>query len=247
MTSQPWISGTRTAVAVALVLLPFGVSGCGSGTTGESGDSALVFRAIAERAGGADSVNWATKLSDFLPAQQYVIDDSAPRSLGAGVVSGTVTGVSGAGAWETLGDDGDSAKQVSFDAPDADWRTILVQIKVDDANSYGNFPDVLTAEFSLSGDQDYSGVMEGLRSMSTVIAAVDEKGSYELTPDAYPIELEGQALGQIQDGDISFPALGAADTAFVANTKTLRALRREAANDHKPIVIKHGVRESGSE
>jgi hypothetical protein len=234
----------RLTVTLAAAAVACTVAGCGAapsaGVHHASGAAAVpvAFAAIRSHAELADTTSIVKTLADYLPNQLFSINGNPAAPVVAGVVEGTVTSVEPAGAWQITSDAGDPGKQVAWDSADADWRTIKFTVSVDQA--WGEFPNQVTAELSIQGDKDYVSVMNGIKSMGTAVLALDRLGSYELTPDAYPVAMNGAGFGQVDGGTITFSAMQGADAAtFVGNTKTVKDLKSAAAQE-KPIIKVRG-------
>lgn len=237
--------------ATLMTLSSFCLASCGQdGSTAsamtETAARTSMFRVIRTHAAAGSGVYFADDLGDYLPQQEVQIDDQDPIPLSPGIVAGSITDASVTNAY-TLGDsDGDPATKgspVAPDDPDADWRVVTAKLDIDrEWTSQVQVGRTITINLSISGKDDSSAFLKGLESMDHAVVVLETRN--QIGDAEYAVARSGALLGEIDNGEIRFPAL-ASEQSFVGALKNQHALNLAAKQSRKIIHVNRGVVQHG--
>lgn len=195
--------------------------------------STYVFDQIADRALSSGFTAREKTLADVLPNHFFAVGDSTPVTLATGIVFGTVSKVEPGVAYISDAGDGSGTDEigteVDFDSVDADWRVIVVTIKVDSALGGISGDSTVSLGLTVDGAADTARIFAGYESMDHIIAVLDGPGDVSFDRDLYSVRQDGLLFGLVADDDsITFPALGAQGDAFIDGLVTKTDVLLEA-------------------
>lgn len=229
------------------------LSGCAT-TTAQPGKapsetSDYFFQTMAARSDVVSTVNFDAELTDWLPNRLFEIDGETPRPLGAGLAVGRITKVAG-GRGYVVGETDEAGEPVTFDSPDALWRTVDVVMSV--ARSWGEVASGGTVQFGVAfgGNKDASRMIASLSSLETIVVALLRPGFFRYNPELYSVGRNGVLLGTVDnESGLHFPSLSAStdddadeEKKFLASVRTANDLESQADKGRTVIQIKGGER-----
>lgn len=200
-----------------------------------------LFADLAARSADADSIWYADDLGDYLPIQTIRFDGRAPKQFSpAGVVRGDVINAEMVAAYRLggFGADGEerAPTRVRGDAPAADWRIAQITLDVEQAwSSDVAAGDAITLDLS-TFDSNTNATVQALESLDDAIIVLESDS--QIGDSDYSIALNGELLGHIVDGRVTFPGLGSrSESAFVSSLTTPADLTAAAKKRQNPIVV----------
>jgi len=166
-------------------------------------------------------------LADLLPNHKFVVGDSKPVALAAGIVVGTVSDVSPGAAFtfDTAGE----PVEVDFDDPSAAFRDLIITVSVESALGEVSGDAEVAFVIDIDGSADVNKAVSSFASLGRVIAVLDNPGRNAFEPNDYSVRQSGALFGVVrEDGAISFPRLGGDNGEFLDGTDTVAEVLTKA-------------------
>ncbi len=224
----------RVKSSFAVILALPGFAACSTGTQPSGalpvGDPQYVFNTIAASADSAKNVFVASKLSEALPNQTYILrTEQGVQTFkpSVGVVVGPITGVSRGEA--RMHTDEDEYEIVDFDDPRADERTALITVEVEEGFGFYSSGQQLVVRTGLHGAENPDSFVEGLRALGSVVIVLGQVADGPDKGTLYPAQM-GTLLGQVSsEGRMTFPALEEDGANFLGGIRSVGDMREALA------------------
>ena len=253
-------SRSFTCIAVVLMATTLAV-GCSSGD--DDGNETSAISSVDAREDLVSSVRGrfdaglfrfypAETLVDFLPNTTYRTESAGDVQASDAAVLGQIVAVEpGAGfvAGEEQG--GPDGVETSFDDPAALWRTVELQVQVD--QSFGGpiaSGDTVTVGFAIGNVEELETVREGFRSLGSLLLFLnDDAPTMAYDPELWGMTADGRYLATVaRDGRLELPFSGEGeDPSLVGDGLTIDDVRAAADGPGRTIVVEGSEGSEGSE
>ncbi len=227
--------------AASLIALLGGASACGSSDRDAGGQQPsatnYAMEHVHDRGEGALRLRPFANISQALPTTVLERPDGTRESVLTAVVVGTIESVDDGRAFVD-GERGSS--EVPFSAPEADWRTLHLQVEVAEGISSPRVAKRVTVGLAIGGRTDVARMRSDLAALGRVLLPLTSGGAvFAYDPALLSIAEDGQLLGLVGPDDrIELPALDPEEEErFLAGVDTLNELRAAAAGPPKVIRV----------
>lgn len=182
------------------------VTGCATGDTDAfDTDRDLVALQFWVKSETGSFVSNADTLPEYLPNQSFVVDGEEAVPLSAGAIHGTVESVIGLDGF-TISDEDETAT-TSFDAKDAQWRTVQLTVAVKEGTEGFKAGELVNIGLAITAELNTEKMLQGLEDMGEIVAILKPLDSENYRGQAYGVARNGVLLGEVKpDGTIWFDA-----------------------------------------
>lgn len=240
---------TAGRVIVAVIATMLSMTGCAASST-ESHESDAPYRPgtsyvglqLRQRAALTNVTRYHQDVEQLLGNTLFQINGGPAQALTDAVLVGEITSVAPGLGFAIDGADAPSGTPVDFDDPAALWRTVHVDVEIDEVLTGDlRVGSTITVGFAFGSMSSYEDVAEDLRAMPNVLLFVDgDSAMFDYDQNIFAVVEDGAMLGVVSGADesITFPGLSTeAAKALDAAGLTLAGLRQAASQQSRIIVI----------
>lgn len=194
--------------------------------------------AFVKRAEITETVTIESDLEDLVPNHEFTVQGESPQTLAEGIVFGSVQKAVPGAAYAAAADDTVDV-EVPFSSSRAQWRVVVLTIKVDHGLGTFDGRNKVTVGAVIDGVLDPAVAIEGYKALGRVALVLNRPGKFAFDPELYSIRQSGALLGLVSDdGAIDFPALGAESADFVGDLDTVTDVVAENRRDVDVVTVK---------
>lgn len=233
--------GRRTVVAVAV--FASAATACGDGDAVDEAARSAAIEHLQGRTQVGDRIVWYQSYEEVLPNVSFRVDDEAPQRLSDVVVVGEVVRVEDGRAFDAGVEDGPGGEPAEFDDPRARWRTLHLEVEVDEAMSRAaDVGETVTVGLAISGGVDPAVMRRGLEELGTIVLPLTSSSPVFAYGggDVLSIVEDGAFLGTVaEDETISLPLLDPSEAdVLLGSIRTLPDLRAVLAQPDREIPLR---------
>jgi hypothetical protein len=225
-------------IAAASVALGISTAAAGCTSTPSASDARdYVIAQMSARASAGESIDIERTLGDLVPNHRFSVEGQKPAPLSAGIVFGRITKVSPGAAYTVDPADDTRTIRLAYDDETAIWRVAVLTVTTD-TRVGGVSQKTIKVGYVIDGAADPETMVTGLKALDRVALVLNAPGKFEFDRSLYSVRQSGALLGLVAtDGDISFPALGVEEKAFLSDVDSVDDVVSEDATSAPVVTV----------